>query len=273
MQGERLLSSLLRREQSTSCPLRRYGNAKGILLRSVLRCPDALAVRVRCLLSATISLALRSSPDVQQFQRSQAALPHPLQFEAVPLSHLQQSLHTVLQSLSTPANSPCKCVSTFRRNPVESDASIQDGWQCPVCQQSLPSHSALVKHRPLCEMASALYKPLLPHLPMPGMSTHIIPTYWPHLLHIATQVSTSDYVIGAMKNLFTLRCLPFLLGCMDRWKRTKCLTPVRTLKALRDQGEGFRALSRILHPQGSLVLLAQCSEIHSSARTLCLCGG
>lgn len=63
-----------------------------------------------------------------------------------------------------------------------------DGWQCPVCQQSLPSHSALVKHRPLCEMASALYKPLLPHLPMPGMLTHIIPTYWPHLLHIATQM-------------------------------------------------------------------------------------
>ncbi|KAK6734300.1 hypothetical protein RB195_017839 [Necator americanus] len=63
-----------------------------------------------------------------------------------------------------------------------------DGWQCPLCQQSLPSHNALVKHRPLCEMASALYKPLLPHLPIPGISTQIIPTYWPHLLHIATQM-------------------------------------------------------------------------------------
>ncbi|KHJ84396.1 zinc finger, C2H2 type, partial [Oesophagostomum dentatum] len=63
-----------------------------------------------------------------------------------------------------------------------------DGWQCPLCHQSLPSHSALVKHRPLCEMASALYKPLLPHLPIPGLSTQIIPTYWPHLLHIATQM-------------------------------------------------------------------------------------
>ncbi|EYB84381.1 hypothetical protein Y032_0317g2314 [Ancylostoma ceylanicum] len=66
-----------------------------------------------------------------------------------------------------------------------------DGWQCPLCQQSLPSHSALVKHRPLCEMASALYKPLLPHLPLPGISTQIIPTYWPHLLHIATQMHSA----------------------------------------------------------------------------------
>uniref|UniRef100_A0A0N4YZ42 C2H2-type domain-containing protein n=1 Tax=Nippostrongylus brasiliensis TaxID=27835 RepID=A0A0N4YZ42_NIPBR len=66
-----------------------------------------------------------------------------------------------------------------------------DGWQCPICQQSLHSHSALVKHRPLCEMASALYKPLLPHMPLPGISTQIIPNYWPHLLHIATQMPSA----------------------------------------------------------------------------------
>ncbi|VDM58014.1 unnamed protein product [Angiostrongylus costaricensis] len=63
-----------------------------------------------------------------------------------------------------------------------------DGWQCPLCQQSLPSHSALVKHRPLCEMASALYKPLIPHLPVPSISTQIASTYWPHLLHMASQM-------------------------------------------------------------------------------------
>ncbi|KAK6024898.1 zinc finger, C2H2 type [Ostertagia ostertagi] len=63
-----------------------------------------------------------------------------------------------------------------------------DGWQCPICQQSLPSHNALVKHRTLCEMASALYKPLIPHMPIPGLSAHMIPNYWPHLLHIATQM-------------------------------------------------------------------------------------
>ncbi|KJH44326.1 zinc finger, C2H2 type [Dictyocaulus viviparus] len=63
-----------------------------------------------------------------------------------------------------------------------------DGWQCSLCQQSLPSHSALVKHRPLCEMTSALYKPIIPHLPIPSTSTHITSTYWPHLLHIASQM-------------------------------------------------------------------------------------
>ncbi|KAE9414886.1 hypothetical protein Angca_008505, partial [Angiostrongylus cantonensis] len=63
-----------------------------------------------------------------------------------------------------------------------------DGWQCPLCQQSLPSHSALVKHRPLCEMASALYKPLIPHLPISSISTQIASTYWPHLLHMASQM-------------------------------------------------------------------------------------
>ncbi|KAJ1349180.1 hypothetical protein KIN20_004651 [Parelaphostrongylus tenuis] len=63
-----------------------------------------------------------------------------------------------------------------------------DGWQCPLCRQSLPSHSALVKHRPLCEMASALYKPLIPHLPIPSISTQMASTYWPHLMHIATQM-------------------------------------------------------------------------------------
>ncbi|KAK6042199.1 zinc finger, C2H2 type [Cooperia oncophora] len=62
-----------------------------------------------------------------------------------------------------------------------------DGWQCPICQQSLPSHSALVKHRTLCEMASALYKPLIPHMPIPGLAPHMMPNYWPHLIHIATQ--------------------------------------------------------------------------------------
>uniref|UniRef100_A0A0K0DHR7 Zinc finger protein n=1 Tax=Angiostrongylus cantonensis TaxID=6313 RepID=A0A0K0DHR7_ANGCA len=64
-----------------------------------------------------------------------------------------------------------------------------DGWQCPLCQQSLPSHSALVKHRPLCEMASALYKPLIPHLPISSISTQIASTYWPHLLHMAAPLS------------------------------------------------------------------------------------
>ncbi|KAK6057978.1 zinc finger, C2H2 type [Cooperia oncophora] len=63
-----------------------------------------------------------------------------------------------------------------------------DGWQCPICQQSLPSHSALVKHRTLCEMASALYKPLIPHMPIPGLAPHMMPNYWPHLIHIATQM-------------------------------------------------------------------------------------
>ncbi|XGW08295.1 hypothetical protein V3C99_010978 [Haemonchus contortus] len=66
-----------------------------------------------------------------------------------------------------------------------------DGWQCPICHQSLPSHSALLKHRTLCEMASALYKPLIPHLPIPTLSNHMIPNYWPHLLHIATQMQHS----------------------------------------------------------------------------------
>ncbi|CAB3405185.1 unnamed protein product [Caenorhabditis bovis] len=35
-----------------------------------------------------------------------------------------------------------------------------DGWQCQTCHAQMPSHSALLKHRPICEM-TAMYKPML----------------------------------------------------------------------------------------------------------------
>ncbi|PAV78104.1 hypothetical protein WR25_18254 isoform H [Diploscapter pachys] len=77
-----------------------------------------------------------------------------------------------------------------------------DGWQCPSCQVTLPSHASLVKHRTLCEMSSLLYKPspssgLFPspptqlptqmHLPPQGAFPQMamLHAYWPQLMQLA----------------------------------------------------------------------------------------
>lgn len=72
---------------------------------------------------------------------------------------------------------------------------FQDGWQCPSCQQSLPSHASLVKHRAMCDMGS-VYKPMLgPMGPAAFPMLPMMPHLWPNLMQLATQVAKSHVQI------------------------------------------------------------------------------
>uniref|UniRef100_A0A9J2PE74 C2H2-type domain-containing protein n=1 Tax=Ascaris lumbricoides TaxID=6252 RepID=A0A9J2PE74_ASCLU len=65
-----------------------------------------------------------------------------------------------------------------------------DGWQCGYCNTSLPSHSALIKHRSTCEAQmtalSAFYKPIAAQHSLLTVPAH----YWPQLLQIASAQPT-----------------------------------------------------------------------------------
>ncbi|VDM37595.1 unnamed protein product [Toxocara canis] len=65
-----------------------------------------------------------------------------------------------------------------------------DGWQCGYCNTSLPSHSALIKHRSACEAQmtalSAFYKPIAAQHSLLTVPAH----YWPQLLQIASAQPT-----------------------------------------------------------------------------------
>ncbi|CAI5442839.1 unnamed protein product [Caenorhabditis angaria] len=74
-----------------------------------------------------------------------------------------------------------------------------DGWQCSSCQQQMPSHAALIKHRPICEM-NTIYKPFFAQLTTAAGNGNTNPfgtAFWPQLMHIAAQVPHFPFALFA----------------------------------------------------------------------------